>query len=54
MISRMGLQMPFEEEDIELSEMGLKMPSKVDADFIEVSFWGFLFVLFEQDSAGEC
>ena len=34
----MGLKMPFAEDDWELSEMGLKMPSKVGDDFIRGLF----------------
>ena len=69
-LSEMGLTMPFKENDIESSEMGLNMPSiehdgessemglemssKVDAYFIRISLWGFLFLLFEEESIGEC
>ena len=34
MMAGMGLQMPFGEDDRGLPEMGVKMPSKVDADFL--------------------
>ena len=36
----MGLNMPSKEYDRESSEMGLKMPSKIDADFIRSLFMG--------------
>ena len=36
----MGLQIPFVEEDKETSEIGLKMPSRVDADFMRGLFMG--------------
>ena len=34
--------------------MGLKIPSKTDVDFIRNLFVGFLFLLSEEESAGEC
>ena len=40
MMSGMGLKMPFGEDDRESSKMGLNMPSKVDADFINGPFVG--------------
>ena len=40
MMSGIGLQMPFGEDGRELSVMGLKMPSKVDTDFIRGLFMG--------------
>ena len=40
MMEGIDLQMPFGEDDRESSEMGLKMPSKVDADFIRGLFVG--------------
>ena len=68
MMAGMGLQMSFGEDDRESSEMGLKMPSKLDADFIRGLFvgipvpvvcegvhWGvliFVVFLFEENSIG--
>ena len=40
MMSGMGLNMSFGEDDRGSPEMGLKMPSKVDADFIRGLFIG--------------
>ena len=49
----MGLEMPFGGDDRESSEMGLKMPSKIDANLHMVPL-GFLFMLSEEESVGEC
>ena len=38
--SETGLKIPSGEDDRESSEMGLKMPSKVDDDFTHGSFGG--------------
>ena len=38
----MGFKMPSKEYDGESSEMDLKMPSKIDADFIRSLFMGIL------------
>ena len=54
MMLGMGLQMPFGEDDRASSEMGLKMPSKVDVDFIRGLFVGIPVLLFKENSAGEC
>ena len=42
MMSGIGLQMPFGEDNREFSGMGLKMPSKIDDDFIRILFVGVL------------
>ena len=44
--------MPFGKDDRRLSEMGLKMPSKIDDDFMRSLLWGFMFLLYEDESAG--
>ena len=53
-LSEMDLNMPSKEYDGESSEMGLKMPSRVDVDFIRVLLWGFLFLISEEETTGGC
>ena len=67
MLYGIGLHMPFGGDDGESSEMGLKMPSKVDVDFTHGPFrgscscylgrsplgkWVSVVLLFEENSGG--
>ena len=50
----MGLQMPFGEGDGRSSEMGLKMSSREQCDFMRYSFVGIPIPVVKEDSNEEC